>query len=152
MNGSDGSFASLQTRPHFLSGTSAATVISAPVVSGKSLNTSAAHVSSFNTIRPNTRAITSCSFCEIGASAMQLVYWRPEASTSGLPNASITAAPYTMVSDGYTLSVHPLHGKEKYSLQEAHRLRSMSYTRECRQTNTATVAYGHMIRIPTALT
>lgn len=61
---------------------------------------------------------------------MQLVYWRPEASTTGLPNASITAAPYTTVSDGYTLSVRPLHGKENYSLKEAHRLRSMSYTRE----------------------
>ena len=112
MNGTTGSFSSLHPSPHFLSGTPASTGIAGSVVSGESLNASAAHGSRFSTTRSITRAITSCSGCEIGANAMQIVYWRPE-TTTGFSNASITAAPYTTVSDGYTLSVYPLHKLER---------------------------------------
>lgn len=113
MNASNEIYPTLHSRPHFLSGTSASTGIVAPSLSGKGLNTSAAHGFSFVTTRSLSRAITSCIGCEIGADAVQLVYWRPETTTIGFPNASITAPPYTMVSDSYTLSVFPLHRIER---------------------------------------
>lgn len=108
VNGSNESSLGQQPRPNLLSGTSSSTKITASVMSREGLNASAAHGSNSNKTRSSTRAMTSCSSCEIGASAMQLVYWKPVATTAGLSNASITAAPYTIVSDNYTLSVYPL--------------------------------------------
>jgi len=43
--------------------------------------------------------------CGFGAARLGLVYWPPETKTAGPSNATITAAPSTMVSDGFTLSV-----------------------------------------------
>lgn len=72
--------------------------------------TSYAKISSTAQTVTNTTAEGLCSNeqkagCGIGAARLGIVYWPPETKTAGPSNATITAAPSTMVFDGFTLSV-----------------------------------------------
>ena len=78
-----------------------------------SITSLATHVSSIPSSTPTYTwsteyANASCQAgCEIGADRIRLVYWKPEPEYS---NSSIPSAPFSIVSDDYTLYVPLLRG------------------------------------------